>query len=302
MKTSAKQFMTFGNIGLVQIRIEPETTFGFKPGAPEIKSGGLVITEAVEGGIVGKLIALNHTDSYLLLTDADVLVGAKQNRVLNKSMLLAPLSKTVIDVSCIERSRWSYTSPTFSMPESQADPNLRKTKASSMSQIKHERTGRGENTQHNVWEHISSRMMAEQFSDRTESYHEMAKHNFNQKFREFPECNPLEGCNGLAVVTDGKVQCIDIFGDEDVYRYYFPMLRDSAFRTASTAEKAMKTDQAEAFFRVLETLDTFELLKRNPDELYNGAGTLSVCENESLIGFELSLQSQPAHIAVFCRE
>ncbi len=81
---------------------------------------------------MGKLLALNNTPAHLLLTDADVLVGAKQNRVVNKSMLLAPLSKTVIDVSCIERLRWNYTSANFSSPGSMADPDLRKEKAQAL--------------------------------------------------------------------------------------------------------------------------------------------------------------------------
>ena len=121
MKTSAKHFTTYQNIALVQLRAEPATTIPFKPGAPEIQKGGLVITEANEGGVVGKLVAFNATDSLLLLTDSDVLIGAKQNRIINKSMLLAPNSKSLIDVSCIERLRWNYTSKYFSSPGSSAD-------------------------------------------------------------------------------------------------------------------------------------------------------------------------------------
>jgi len=84
MKTSARQFTGCRNIGLVQISLSPETTLSYKPGGPELKSGGLIISEASEGGIVGQLAAVNNTDSFLLLTDADVLTGAKQNRILNR--------------------------------------------------------------------------------------------------------------------------------------------------------------------------------------------------------------------------
>jgi len=133
MKTTAKHLTTYGNLGLVQIRVEPETSFSFRPGGPEIKSGGLIISESTGEGVVGKLTAKNNTDSYLLLADADVLIGAKQNRVMNKSMLLAPMSETIIDVSCIERLRWSYTSERFSNPETVAAPDLRQEKAKSLS-------------------------------------------------------------------------------------------------------------------------------------------------------------------------
>ncbi len=87
MKTTAKKLTTYGNLGLVQVRVEKETNFLFRPAGPEIKTGGLIISESTGEGVVGKLLALNNTAAHLLLTDADVLVGAKQNRVLNKSML-----------------------------------------------------------------------------------------------------------------------------------------------------------------------------------------------------------------------
>ena len=95
------------------------------------KKGGLIISESTGEGIVGKLVAVNNTASYLLLTYADVLIGAKQNRILNKSILLLPMSKTILDVSCIERLRWQYTEKNFSNPGTVAYPDLRKEKASS---------------------------------------------------------------------------------------------------------------------------------------------------------------------------
>jgi hypothetical protein len=55
--------------------------------------------------------------------------------------------------------------------------------------------------------------------------------------QEFPVCEPETRCNGLAVVLDGKVVCLDLFGTEVVYKYYFPMLRDSAFRMAYSRQR-----------------------------------------------------------------
>jgi hypothetical protein len=66
MNVTAKQLTTYGNLGLVQLRVEPETSFNFRPGGPEMKTGGLVISESTGEGIVGKLLAINNTDAYLL--------------------------------------------------------------------------------------------------------------------------------------------------------------------------------------------------------------------------------------------
>lgn len=295
MKISAKQFTAHGNTGLVQIRMEPETNFPFKPGGPEMKTGGLVITEASPGGIVGKLYAVNTTDSYLLLTDADVLVGAKQNRVLNKSMLLAPNSKTVIDVSCIERLRWQYTSRNFTSPGTTADHALRKAKASTLSSPK----GSNSNTQGAVWSHINFRLSADSFTDRTESYHELMNYHKNSKGEKLPACEAEKGCNGIAVVSDGKVQCIDVFGTEEVYRYYFPMLRDSALLTARTGREAKPADIHESYFRVLDALDSCDTATNKREDGYQGAGILEMLENGYFVGFGLNIEDQLIHKVIF---
>lgn len=301
MKTTAKQFTGYGNTGLVQIVAMPESTVRVMPAGPEIKNGRLTISEVNSSGEVGKLAAVNSTGSYLLLTDADVLLGAKQNRIINKSMLLAPNSKTIIDVSCIERLRWNYTSKDFSNPNTAADHNLRKDKMASMLQADSDSPGASYRTQSKVWEHIKFSLTEEHFNAETESYHEHASFRLLSKANELPECEAREGCNGLAVVVDGKVKCIDLFGTSELYRYYFPMLRDSAFRMASTSKDVDPADIHESNFRVLEALDTFETAERTTDDQYVCAGKLSMAEKDGLIGFELMLEGQLVHEAIFGR-
>jgi len=301
MKTTAKQFTGYGNTGLVQIMAMPESNVQVRPGGPEIKSGGLTISEVNASGEVGKLAALNSTGFYLLLTDADVLIGAKQNRIINKSMLLAPHSKTIIDVSCIERLRWNYTSRDFSKPDAAADHNLRKDKMASMLRTDSDSPGAAYRTQSTVWEHIQFNLKEENFNEETESYHEHASYRFQQKENELPECEAEEGCNGLAVVVEGKVKCIDLFGTSELYRYYFPLLRDSAFRMASVVKDAAPADIHESKFRVLEALDAFETAERNTDGMYDCAGKLAMAETNGLIGFELTLEGQMVHEGIFGR-
>jgi hypothetical protein len=300
MKTTAILFTAYGNTGLVQIRALSGTTIQVKPGGPEMKSGGLVISEANDNGVVGKLTAINNTSSFLLLTDADVLIGAKQNRIINKSMLLAPLSKTSIDVSCIERLRWNYTSRDFSSPGSAADHDLRKAKMVSMLRKKNECMP-AQDTQSAVWSHINNRLKEEDHVNVTESYYEMASVQFSLKADDFPQCEAENGCNGIGIVVEGKVMSIDIFGSEELYRYYFPLLRDSAFRMAGKGKNHKPADMHESYFKVLDSLDVFEGAERKPDEQYIGAGLLSMAEKDEILGFDLTLEGQMIHQAIFSR-
>lgn len=299
MKTTAKHFTAYRNIGLVQLSATQAQSMRFIPGGPALEKGELVVSESTAGGVVGSLTALNNSGQYILLTDADVLTGARQNRIVNKSVLLSPYSKTNIDVSCVERLRWHYTSANFGNSGIVADPAIRRDKASTFRKMNNEDEPAG--TQAKVWSHISNKLHIENFANETESYSDYMKQSMETRAEAFPECNIENGCNGLAVIADGNVISIDIYGTEDLYAHYFPMLRDSAFNMASVSRKTKPADINEAYFRALDMVDRFELLPRQNEELYKGTGSLRRSEDEHITGFELLLNNQPVHLAIFAK-
>jgi hypothetical protein len=78
-----------------------------------LASGRFRITEVSESGSVPRLLAINDDSMPVFLLDGEELIGAKQNRVLNLSVMLAPKSKTEIPVSCVEVGRWRIESHAF---------------------------------------------------------------------------------------------------------------------------------------------------------------------------------------------
>src|SRR5437867_2464489 len=74
----------------------------------------LTVTEVSPVGSVPQLKVTNLADVAVLLLDGEELIGAKQNRILNATILLKEKSETIIPVSCTELGRWSYSSPVFS--------------------------------------------------------------------------------------------------------------------------------------------------------------------------------------------
>ena len=73
-----------------------------------IAAGSVTVEEVSEGGSVPNLLVTNQGDSRVLFLEGEELRGAKQNRVLNTSVLVAAHSKTPIPVSCVEQGRWRY--------------------------------------------------------------------------------------------------------------------------------------------------------------------------------------------------
>jgi hypothetical protein len=122
----------------------------------EALAAGLEIGEVDMAGDVGELLVRNPLDRGVLLYDGEELVGAKQNRILNVSVLLAPLSRTRIPVSCVERGRWSWRGHQFRSAGHIAGPALRQRKAVS---LRPDPLARGV-AQHTVWATVDEQLTA----------------------------------------------------------------------------------------------------------------------------------------------
>ena len=84
-----------------------------------------VVTEVSEGGSVPELRVVNKGDARVLVLDGEELRGAKQNRVLNTTILIDRDSSLVVPVSCTEQGRWSYASREFDESEIVAERQVR---------------------------------------------------------------------------------------------------------------------------------------------------------------------------------
>ncbi len=89
-----------------------------------ISRGTLTITEVSEAGSVAYLQAINKGPWPVLIFDGEELVGAKQNRITNATILVG-VGKTVLPVSCVEQGRWSSRSRAFGSGTYASQPSLR---------------------------------------------------------------------------------------------------------------------------------------------------------------------------------
>ena len=78
-----------------------------------LERGVFAVTEVSAGGSVPDLLVTNKADVAVLLLDGEELAGAKQNRVLNTTILVAPRASVKVPVSCTEQGRWHYVSKEF---------------------------------------------------------------------------------------------------------------------------------------------------------------------------------------------
>src|SRR2546429_531455 len=124
---------TYVNLTLFPLIGDPESAQGYVLLDEALERHLVHITEVSAGGRVPELALENASDETVLLVDGDELVGAKQNRVLNLSILVAGGKKLVIPVSCVEQGRWAYRSSEFQAANRALFARARARKAQSVS-------------------------------------------------------------------------------------------------------------------------------------------------------------------------
>ena len=107
------QMQTHKNISILPLISLADGVFQYRTLSEALATKDIVITEISTAGSVPELMVVNHGKESVLLIDGEELAGAKQNRVLNTSILLKGTSETKVPVSCTEQGRWSYASKAF---------------------------------------------------------------------------------------------------------------------------------------------------------------------------------------------
>jgi hypothetical protein len=71
------------------------------------------VVEVSEAGQIPELKIVNEGELPVLLLDGEELLGARQNRVINLTMLAPAHQTRVVPVSCVESGRWHHVSRGF---------------------------------------------------------------------------------------------------------------------------------------------------------------------------------------------
>ena len=111
---------TFENLSVVPLLRSPERDADYVTLDEALARGWARITEVNDAGQVSALKIVVSGAVPVLLLDGEELIGAKQNRVINLTIMAPPQRETVIPVSCVESGRWRHVSRGFaSAPRAQ---------------------------------------------------------------------------------------------------------------------------------------------------------------------------------------
>jgi len=255
----------------------------------------LRVTEVTEGGSVPELKVINQGDRPVLLLDGEELSGAKQNRVLNTTILLKEKSETVIPVSCTEHGRWSYSSSHFEESGYIMSAKLRSVKNASVCEnLKAESVFRSD--QGAVWDEIDVQARMNKVSPVTGAMKdvlEAKKQDLDAFLEHFPL---LTEQNGLLVVVNEKVVGLDMISKASAFKMLHPKLIRSYVMDALTEKPVMtKTtpgESADAFLeKILQCSESkFDSVGYGQDYRYDG---------KKVVGSALVHEGTVIHAAFF---
>ncbi len=226
------------NLTLVPLGGEGRGRIDYLLAADAVAAGQLTVTEISESGSVPELLASNDGDRPVLLLDGEELVGARQNRILNTSVLLPPRSKTRIPVSCVEQGRWHSVSAAFALA-SVSPSKLRARKSRDVG--RNLRTeGQARSDQAAVWDEVAENLAAADVPSPTMALHDMLEHRQASiaSYVQALRCPP--GARGVVVAIAGRFAALDAFDQPGTLERVWPRL------IAGYAMDAMVQDQGKS--------------------------------------------------------
>jgi hypothetical protein len=265
---------SFAGLTIVPLYPEAEAVADYV-GLDESVASGLTVTEVDEEGAVESLLVANPLGTAVLLYEGEELVGAKQNRVLERSILVAAGSKTAIPAKCVEQGRWGYRSRRFAPAPRAAYPELRK-----LSHV------HGATAQAHVWAEVSAKSARLAADSPTRAAEEMYVER-STTLEEYVQALPrLDGQAGAMVGIAGELVCLDYVSRSEVFAgLYLKLVRGYALSAIERPlDKPLRRRDLGRF------LGELELAKRDRRPAV-GLGEEGIL-TEYAVGTELSLEGE----------
>ena len=183
----------------------------------------VVVTEAAGGASVPTLEVSNAGDRPLLLLDGEELIGAKQNRVLNTTVLVGAHSMVTIPVSCVEAGRWAYRTARFAAGGTSLYASLRADKAAQVTDSLRLR-GRHQSDQAYIWKSLAARERQLDTQTPMGAMHDVFERHDPTiaGAREALGAQPRQ--IGSLVYLSGRWVGLDVLGSEGLFRRVWPRL------------------------------------------------------------------------------
>ncbi|NPV72455.1 MAG: hypothetical protein HPY89_01395 [Pelotomaculum sp.] len=256
--------------------------------------GQFELQEVSEAGRVNEILAINKGGLPVLLIDGEILAGAKQNRVVNASILVAARSELRIPVSCVEEGRWRYVSEKFTGGRF----SYTRLRAQKSAQVAYNLYSHGvfSADQGAIWDEVERKQTEMGAESPTRAVNGIYE-SYADKLEKFRSAfSPMEGQVGVAAFINGHFICLDVFDSPAVLHKMYPKMIESyaldALEQAGQDKKEAKKGAAERLLKKIAAAG----VARFPSI---GLGEDLRIKAEGVIGSCLLLDGRVIHLAAF---
>jgi hypothetical protein len=253
------------------------------------------IGEASTQGIVNEILVRNRADRPVLILDGEILVGAKQNRVVNASTLIGLKGEVKIPVSCVEQQRWRYQSENFTESRRFSYARMRAQKNEQVSQCLFS-SGIFAADQGAIWDEVDRKQKEMRVESPTQAVNDVYE-GYEDKLSGYCEAfQPIDGQAGAVVYVNGEFTCLDSFDSPAVlHKLYKKMVESYALDALELAGQEKK---------VVDGGAVKELLGRIEDSKVTAYPSVGLGEDlrlstNGLTGSCLVVGGQVIHLALF---
>lgn len=253
------------------------------------------VSEVSSDGRVPELAFENDSAEKILLVDGDELVGAKQNRVLNLSILVGGRQKLVIPVSCVEQGRWRYHSRDFQSARRSLFAKARAKKMRQVTESLRVNQDRRSN-QSEVWADVAGKVAFCQADSDTLAMADAYESRGRQLSGYVSAFRAEQGQRGAVVAIDGKPVGLELFDSANAFaRYLEKLVRSYALDAIETEAGKVLAPPEEDVRRFLDSIrsaaaERFPALGEGEDIRLTGEG---------VSGGALAANGRVVHLAGF---
>lgn len=204
----------------------------------------VAVQEVSEQGSVPELFVENTGDIRVLFVESEEVRGAKQNRILNTSVLVPAHAKIKIPVSCVEQRRWRYASDKFECSKTMSGSLLRHSLKGSVTRSV--KGGRGHRSDQGlVWKEVADQQEKLAVSSPTAAMADTYS-KYDADIAQAREAlKYVEGACGLAVAIGKKVVSVDLFDKPATCRKVWErLMAGAALDAVAVEETEAKADEA----------------------------------------------------------
>jgi hypothetical protein len=260
-----------------------------------LAAGTLQVTEVNESGSVPTLHVRNTADTMVFLMAGEQLVGAKQNRVLNASIMVDVRTELPIPVSCVEAGRWRYHSRHFASGGTSSHSYLRHLMSKQVT-ASYKTRREPQSDQGEVWNEVA-RKLGKMGSASPSSALAQAYADYETRLGDIlDQLRVPEGCCGAVFVLGGRIAGVDLFDRPETLTKLWPKLVRAyaidALEVPASAEAPLAAEAVSGWLRAAASAK-FEPFK-SP-----GLGHDVRVEGDHLVGAGLVVHEQPVHVELF---